>query len=350
MVQRKSNIELLRIIAMFLVLVVHADYFSLGAPTSRDIALSPIPSFMRIFMESMSIVCVNVFVMLSGWFSIRPKFKSISNFCFQCFFFLFSIYAVFIVFGLAELNLKGIAGCFCLINWNWFIKAYVLLYIISPILNAFIDNTDKKTYQMVMLFFFIFQSLYGWLTNAVDFYLNGYTPFSFIGLYLIARYMHLYPCKFNQLPKNYYILGYIGITIIMALFCFWDTMDGASRFTNIMFTYYNPLVIISSLCLLLYFSKLSLQSTFINWVAASCFAVFLLHSNPNIALPYFKPLMQNIYEQYYGFTYLIVITFCLITIFIISVLIDQIRIIVFNRIYQYMEKMYKKLINTLNIN
>lgn len=136
----------------------------------------------------------------------------------------------------------------------------------------------------------------------------------------------------------------------MALFCFWDTMDGASRFTNIMFTYYNPLVIISSLCLLLYFSKLSLQSTFINWVAASCFAVFLLHSNPNIALPYFKPLMQNIYEQYYGFTYLIVITFCLITIFIISVLIDQIRIIVFNRIYQYMEKMYKKLINTLNIN
>lgn len=339
---RKSNLELLRIIAMFLVLVVHADYFSLGMPVAEDIAFKPLPSFTRMFMESMSIVCVNVFVMLSGWFGINPKFKSISNFCFQCLFFLILIYAVFLSFGWAQLSLKGIAGCFCLIKWNWFIKAYALLYIISPILNTFIEQVDKRTYKMVLLFFFLFQTVYGWLTHAVDFYLDGYSPFSFMGLYLLARYIHLYPCRFSRLPHSCYLHGYWGITLLMAIFCYVDTMDGPSRFTYGMFTYYNPLVIFSSLCMLLYFNKLSIQSSFINWVAASCFAVFLLHSNPNIAEPYFKPLMQGIYTHYDGAVYLSVITLCLFSIFTVSILIDQVRIAAFKWTYPYLERAYRR--------
>ncbi|MGM9704579.1 MAG: acyltransferase family protein [Prevotella sp.] len=333
--------ELLRIIAMFLVLVAHADYFSIGVPMAEDIASKPLPSFTRILMESISIVCVNVFVLLSGWFGIKPKFKSISNFCFQCLFFLISIYVICLAFGRAQLNLKGIAECFCLTKWNWFIKAYILLYIISPILNAFIENADKRTYKMILVFFFLFQSFYGWLTQAVDFYLSGYTPFSFMGLYLLARYLHLYPCKFSNLSRNWYLFGYWVITLLMASFCFADSMGEPSGFTVGMFTYYNPLVILSSLCLLLYFSKLSIQNTFINWMAASSFAVFLLHSNPNIALQYFQPLMQNIYAQYDGVAYLAVITCCLLLIFTFAVLIDQIRIAGFKWTYPYMEKIYK---------
>ena len=33
---RQSNMELLRIVAMFLVLLVHADFFSIGAPSASD--------------------------------------------------------------------------------------------------------------------------------------------------------------------------------------------------------------------------------------------------------------------------------------------------------------------------
>ena len=44
--ERQSNFELLRIIAMFLVLVVHADYFSLGAPSYQDCVNCPIQSMM----------------------------------------------------------------------------------------------------------------------------------------------------------------------------------------------------------------------------------------------------------------------------------------------------------------
>lgn len=39
--ERQSNIELLRIISMFLILLVHADFYSLGEPSYIDIISEP---------------------------------------------------------------------------------------------------------------------------------------------------------------------------------------------------------------------------------------------------------------------------------------------------------------------
>lgn len=88
MLKRQSNIELLRIVAMFLVLVVHADFMALGEPTFDEMNTQPLPSVIRVFIQSCAIVCVNVFVLISGWFGVRPNVKSVSKFLFQCFFFL----------------------------------------------------------------------------------------------------------------------------------------------------------------------------------------------------------------------------------------------------------------------
>ena len=68
---RDSNIELLRIVSMILVMVVHADYVSFGPPTQTDISNSFLYSFSRSGIEAISAICVNVFVLISGWFGIR---------------------------------------------------------------------------------------------------------------------------------------------------------------------------------------------------------------------------------------------------------------------------------------
>lgn len=72
---RDSNIELLRILAMFMVLLVHADFFSLGIPSVEDIQNNQLDSFWRIFFEAVNIPCVNIFVLISGYFGIKPTFK-----------------------------------------------------------------------------------------------------------------------------------------------------------------------------------------------------------------------------------------------------------------------------------
>ena len=114
--ERLSGMELLRIIAMFLVLVVHANYFSLGTPTCQDVQTDAWASFARMFFQSLSIGCVDVFVLLSGWFGIQPKLSSFLNLLFQCAYFLFGIYAICLIIGMSQLNVHGLKGCLLLLK------------------------------------------------------------------------------------------------------------------------------------------------------------------------------------------------------------------------------------------
>lgn len=215
---RDSNIELLRMLAMFLVLLVHADFFSLGTPTLQDIQTNTLDSALRIFFEALSIVCVNVFVLISGWFGIRPSLKGVSNFIFQCLFFLIGLYVVTLIIGTSTLSLKGIAGCFAATELNWFIKAYLLLYILSPVLNAFVESANRKVFRNVLIAYFAFVCTYGWI-GAAKFMMGGYTTLFFIGLYLLARYMRIYQPNITKFKCTTDLTVYITISAFVTAVC-----------------------------------------------------------------------------------------------------------------------------------
>lgn len=80
---RQSNFELLRIVAMFLVLIIHANFYSINPPTNEEILGHPLSSMMRYVVESLALVCVNVYIIISGYFGIKLKPKSILNFIFM---------------------------------------------------------------------------------------------------------------------------------------------------------------------------------------------------------------------------------------------------------------------------
>lgn len=310
---------------MFLVLVVHADFFALGKPTSDELSGESMASFVRLMIEGFSIGCVDMFVLLSGWFGIRPRLSKFCAFLFQCAFFLFGIYAVCLLFHLADFSLKGIAGCFLALKWNWFVKAYILLYIISPILNAYVESATKKQLGLTIICFYIFQTFYSWLTNASEFFEQGYSTISFIGLYMLARYCAKYKPQFVTLNKNVSLVAYLAISILLAVIYFGLGMSGLKFGQHLVFRYDSPLVITASLSLLLYFSKLKMKSKNINWIAASSFAVFLLHTNPNLCKPYFVPMIQNIYHSYDGIICILYMTVFLLLVYCMSIFLDQIR-------------------------
>lgn len=85
---RESNIELLRNISMFMILVIHANFVSLPKIEYEELINNTEPSVMRYFIESFGIVAVNVFVFISGWFGIRTRTKSILSFIYQILFFV----------------------------------------------------------------------------------------------------------------------------------------------------------------------------------------------------------------------------------------------------------------------
>ena len=61
---RESNIELLRNISMFMILVIHANFVALSKISYDELMSNTTPSIVRYFIESIGIVAVNVFVFI----------------------------------------------------------------------------------------------------------------------------------------------------------------------------------------------------------------------------------------------------------------------------------------------
>lgn len=337
--ERLSNIELLRIIAMFLVLIVHADFFSLGAPSALEIKEYPLPSFCRIFFESLSICAVDIFILISGWFGIRPSTKGFLKFIFQCLFFLISIYGISLFLGTTTFSKENMLSCFLLVkNKHWFIKGYIVLYIISPILNLFAEKAPQKQLLFIIVNFFIFQTIYAWITNAASFFVDGYSPLSFIGLYLLARYAKLYSHKIFVCKKIVDLVVYLSITSFMTIMVFFHILPFISQK---MFYYTNPLIIIASLYLLLYFSKLDIQNKTINWIAISSFSVFLLHTSYHTT-NLFKRINLFIFNNYNGGLCLFYFFVFLLLCFFTAILFDKVRILCWNKLYSFYQKISNK--------
>ena len=327
--KRLSNMELLRIISMFCVLIVHSDFGALNTPTKEELTLSPIYCIIRTFLEAFALVAVNVFVLLSGWFSITFKWKGICNLLFQCFFFTF-IYAVCILAGIDKFSMYGIRKCLMLSENLWFVKCYLGLYILAPALNIFIEKANKKTIQQVLLCFFIFQSIYDWIAHSTPFIAQGYSSFSFIGLYLLARYIRIYTPKWSNLTAKWdlfmYLFFSIGTAIAMLTFVYLDKFAQFARFMD----YSSPLIIAAALFLLLYFSKFQFQSHSINWIAASCFAVYLQH------FILFPQIMHHwiidIAHSHSGISIVFYISGLLILFYTTAILVDKVRLYIWNKI------------------
>lgn len=337
--ERETNIELARILSMFFVLMIHANMVSLPIPTNSDLELNTVPTVFRFYIESLGVVCVNVFVLISGWFTIKTSTKSVLSFVFQVLFFWGGAYVFFVLLGKTPFSLNGVLGCFAFTKWGFFIKAYLVMFILAPILNIYVQNSPEKLQRMVLLGFFIYVFTYGWLGGASRFFVNGYGPLFFIGLYLLAQYAH---CSTSQTTPafirrlvnmdNYIYLSVYILTCIANTFLCVLSIKYNPFYFNYVISFVNPLVVIGSLSLLMFFSKLKVSNNvYVNWIAISSFAVYLLHSQINIRT-YFTKIVCHLYNTNNGFICVLVIFSFLVLVHLISVFIDKIRIFSWNRI------------------
>lgn len=325
---RQSNIELLRILAMFMILIVHADFIALSIPDHSDFVINPLASASRIFFEAFGIFGVNIFVAISGWFLIKPSLLRCSKFLFQCLYFSIGLFTICFALGLQTFDIKTLENLI-LLRQYWFVISYLGLFILSPLLNSFIEHSSEKVIRYFLMAFFIFQTIYT-KDNAASFINQGYSTFSFIGIYIFANYSRKY--LFNRL--NFNIIKIIVALSILSNFVMGliGSISNQSIFTSFLLNYCNPVTIVGAIFIVMLFAKFNIKfNPTINFISSSSFAVYLFHSFPLI-FNYYLDFIRNIWLQYHGIICFLMIVIFMIGVYTISIFLDQLRKFIWNLI------------------
>lgn len=283
---RHSNLELLRIVATLLVIVLHYNHAGMGKGFFYTASM-PVHYQILLFIEMMAICATNVFVMISGYFLCQATKVSIYK--------IIKIYVDVIIF----FALRYIASCllgdegFVLrslfgrsIPANWYVAVYSGLYLLSPYLNRMLSGLNKSQFRFMLLVFFFVLSvwpvgidlmgrIFGFSLNSLtpismDGYGGGYTLVNFVLLYLFGAYCRMHESVDRSRKKGICaILVYLGATVTNAVY--------AHFYYGPSIAYCNPLVIIQTVSLFIVFENISIQSKMVNTIAGCSFGVYLTH-------------------------------------------------------------------------
>lgn len=318
--ERKSNIELLRIICMLFIICGH-----IINSHNRVALFSDGDEIIRLFYNSFTGVAANAFVLITGFFGINFKKGRIIKLVFQTFFYSVVLLLLSIAIGWHSLDIKKDFGAFLpiLTVQYWFVTTYAVLYIISPWLNLSINSISSNTFKKILFVGFII--VYVWptfscMTNSRHFIGDeGYGIVNFTYLYLMGRYLNLH-YKQNHSPYFYFCGFFIsGITLFVLTFSI--SMIIGHGFSSL-YAYNTLFIFFGSLCFFLTFKTLHFESIIINYLAKSCLAVYLIHYNPNIWWNFCKSIGVS---NYHGLSYIVLLFVLPIIIYIVCAFIERFR-------------------------
>lgn len=285
-IQRNSNIEIFRILATFLVLIVHLNGWMAGGLVEwNDADITMIHKACQLIIQSLSVVCVNCFLIISGWYGIKLKFASV----WKMWVMLFSIYVPFYLascfFGSTQFTIFGLGTKILAFPCeSYFIQNYLMLMVISPVLNSFIETKKEKLTLFALSLFAIEVIMESVFQNKCLYIEEGYSLFHFVTIYMLARTTNIHKDRILKVKKLWWIIGYFVCASLVCLLHFTPYKHN--------WAYSNPIVIAESFMLFFPFLYRTIHNRFINWVAGGTLAVYIIQVTSPVSSWLFK------YDQY----------------------------------------------------
>ena len=227
--ERQLNYELLRILAMFMIVCLH--YLGkgglLGDPKSADMGTS---GYVVWFIEALCLVAVNVYVLISGYFGVGEKeqplntrkiFERPFKIWKQVFFYSVLIGAAAYFISGNTPDIYHIFGyIFPIVTEHyWFATAYIVLCFLMPFLNLGFDHLGKKGMQIVIVLMLVMFSISKTvIPMQLPWDKYGYDAYWFIVLYLTGGYLRRYkiPIIVNRLRAA--VMYLLSVTAMFAVF------------------------------------------------------------------------------------------------------------------------------------
>ena len=351
---RSSNIELLRIVAMLFIMFLHLNRENAGLPSITIIEEQPIYAVLWSWLRMINLTGVDVFILISGYFAIRPRVNSVISLFFQGIFYSVGMYAFWVLTKQADFSLGELSMHLKPMKVYWFFGSYVWLVLLAPVLNRYVESATKREFGLFLVVYYFFACGMEWWMSASSELQRGYSVLAFIGLYLLARYVRLHGGRWCELAPRYDLLIFLGSTALsalLALVLFWGMgrpLVGDDALVDRLVSYTSPLCIVASLSLLLFFSKIKLGYVrWINWLAASSFSVYLLHEE------YLTRGRYLALTDYVGQHYAVLVGILLLVAFVpglyfATTLVDQVRQQLWQKLFSpWLDRVESAVINRL---
>lgn len=293
--KRDSNIELLRMIAMLMIIAhhfaVHGGFFFQNRQITGNM----------LFLQWLSIggkIGVNLFVLISGYFltvASEIRIQKAVKLWLQIFFYSVVIYLIFCLTGLTDFSVKALLEALFPIlskQW-WFASSYFMMYLLSPVINRGLGKLSQKKHLLLLAVLAVFWygiPVFTWLPERLRDLLW------FIFLYCISGYLRLYNSAAKQKAGIWLMIG-AGLLLLSfgyAVLLLEFLVKYQDRYETAYFQTWQILMLLTAIPLLLGFVQLrGKYSSLINKLAAASFGVYLIHDSKYVRYFLWRELLNS---------------------------------------------------------
>ena len=354
---RESNIELLRILAMLIIIVHHFGVHGVFNNALTHVAYVPTVEHLS-WQYIITHICAwggdmsnGIFVLITGFFMIgkNMNYKKILELTFVMFLYAWVISLVFYGGHIFPVELKELIRSIIPVwfGYNWFVACYIIFSLFIPFLNPFLNSLSKQRYFLFLLLVYFLYAIMPTFKGESFLARGGLVEFFF--MYAIGGFLRLHCTSLLQTCKNTLwrnaLLSVVFLQIAIILTC-----DGLGYITGMngfvgnnwhFVGLFNVLISIAMFC---YFAtRKKFYSKTVNKIAASVLGIYLIHANPLVtqfAWNYILPNQSFLDSPYFLLLYISKV----IAVFIICLIIDQMRINFLKPIYgKYISMLWDKI-------
>lgn len=336
---RTSNLELFRVLVMFLIVAHHYVVNSGLTAADGPIYVNPISwrSLFLLLFGAWGKTGINCFIMITGYFMCKSEItmKKFAKLLSEIMFYRIVIYLVFLFTGYESFSLKLLVKALLPIGGieQNFIDCFPVFYLCIPFLNILIQNLSEQQHMRLLalsVFIYVFFGTVPFLSVSMN-YVSW-----FIVVYFIASYLRLYPKKLFDSSKFWGGITLLCVTVsaMSVIACAWlGTVVGHNMAYFFVSDSNTFLAVATGVSSFLLFKNLKIrQSGFINTVAASTFGVLLIHANSDTMRRWlWKDVLKNVevYDSEWLILHALISVLC---VFIICTVVDIIRKRLFEKI------------------
>lgn len=345
---RDSNYELLRLISMFLIVLWHVIAYGKVIENSTGIT--------NLIFNVIMFICiihVNSFMLITGYYQSKSKFRlsKFLSFLLQLWFYNFLINLILKLSGaVTYTNIDFLLKTsFFNTQAHWYLRCYLIIYLLSPFLNKLVNGLDKRMFKRLIIILFLCFCLAPFLTTNLFYATDGYTVIQYIFLYFVGAYIRKYNSldvflsKLNITQKRfiYFMLFLFFFSINLGMHYFGQYLASlnsntlkyvASNILTYKYNYNNPVTLLESLSIFLFFGTFQFKNRGINYLSSLTLGIYLIHQQEYIKQNLYRWIGIYTGEQVGGSEIITKVIIWAIIIFVLCAIIEMIRQLLFKAV------------------